>query len=93
MANAYKYGGNPEVLIDKLYQKGLMDGTGTGFLQKLIDSSIVLNANRFFWQENFSVEGNEYEIDLGATKKNPAWTVKQKTNRPVPTADNHQPMH
>ena len=92
MANAYKYGGNPEVLIDKLYQKGLMDGTGTGFLQKLIDSSIVLNANRFFWQENFSVEGNEYEIDLGATTKNPAWTVKQKTNRPVPTADAMAPL-
>lgn len=92
MANAYKYNGNPEVLIEKLYRKGLLNSDGTGFLQTLIDDTIVLNANRFFWQENFVVEGNEYEIDLGATRKNPAWTVRQKTNRPVPTADAMAPL-
>lgn len=90
MANAYKYA--PEVLVEKLFQKGLMDGTNTGFLQKLIDEAIVLNANRFFWQENFTLEGNEYKIDLGATQKNPAWTVRQKTSRPVPTADAMAPL-
>ena len=92
MANAYKYADNPQALIDKLYAKGLLNTAGNGFVQKLIDSSIVLNANRFFWQENFTVEGNEYQIDLGNTQKNPAWTVRMKTNRPVPTADAMAPL-
>lgn len=92
MANAYKYNDNPQALIDKLYQKGLVDGNGTGFLQTLINESITLEANRFFWQENFTVEGNEYKIDLGAKEKNPAWTVRQKTSRPVPTADAMAPL-
>ena len=92
MANAYKYADNPQALIDKLYAKGLLNTAGNGFVQKLIDKSIVLNANRFFWQENFTVEGNEYQIDLGNTQKNPAWTVRMKTNRPVPTADAMAPL-
>lgn len=92
MANAYKYQDNPQALIDKLYERGLVNGTGSGFVQKLIDQSIVLNANRFFWQENFAVEGNEYQIDLGDTQKNPAWTVRMKKNRPVPTADAMAPL-
>lgn len=92
MANAYKYADNPQALIDKLYAKGLLNTAGNGFVQKLIDSSIVLNANRFFWQENFTVEGNEYQIDLGNTQKNPAWTVRMKTSRPVPTADAMAPL-
>jgi len=92
MANAYKYPDNPQALVEKLYAKGLLNEGGNGFVQKLIDQSIVLNANRFFWQENFTVEGNEYQIDLGATKKNPAWTVRMKTNRPVPTADAMAPL-
>jgi hypothetical protein len=92
MANAYKYQDNPQALVEKLYAKGLLNETGSGFVQKLIDQSIVLNANRFFWQENFTVEGNEYQIDLGDTQKNPAWTVRMKTNRPVPTADAMAPL-
>ena len=92
MANAYKYQENPQALVEKLYAKGLLNESGNGFVQKLIDQSIILNANRFFWQENFTVEGNEYLIDLGDTKKNPAWTVRMKTNRPVPTADAMAPL-
>lgn len=92
MANAYKYQDNPQALVEKLYAKGLLNESGNGFVQKLIDQSIILNANRFFWQENFTVEGNEYLIDLGDTKKNPAWTVRMKTNRPVPTADAMAPL-
>lgn len=92
MANAYKYQDNPQALVEKLYAKGLLNETGNGFVQKLIDQSIVLNANRFFWQENFIVEGNEYQIDLGDTQKNPAWTVRMKKNRPVPTADAMAPL-
>lgn len=90
--NAYKYQDNPQYLVDKLYEQGLINGTGNGFVQKVIDQSIILNANRFFWQENFIVEGNEYLIDLGDTQKNPAWTVRMKKNRPVPTADAMAPL-
>lgn len=92
MANAYKYTGNPEQLVEKLYQKGLLNTQGTGFLQTLIDENIILNANSKFWQEHFVVEGNEYDIDLADLSKNPAWTVRQKTVRPVPTADAMAPF-
>lgn len=92
MANAYKYQDNPQALIEKLYAKGLINGNGNGFVQKLINDSITLRSNAYFWQENFSLEGGEYQIDLGATKKNPAWTVREKTNRPVPTADAMAPL-
>lgn len=92
MANAYKYTGNAELLIEKLYQKGLLNTGGTGFLQNLIDESIVLKANSKFWQEHFDIEGNEYDIDLGDLSKNPAWTVRMKQNRPVPTADAMAPF-
>lgn len=92
MANAYKYQDNPQALVEKLYAKGLINESGNGFVQKLIDQSIILNANRFFWQENFTVEGKEYLIDLGDTKLDPAWTVRMKTNRPVPTADAMAPL-
>ena len=92
MANAYKYTGNAEQLIEKLYQKGLLNTGGTGFLQTLIDNNIILKANSKFWQEHFDVEGNEYDIDLGDLSKNPAWTMRMKTNRPVPTADAMAPF-
>lgn len=92
MANAYKYQWTPDEAIDKLYQRGFMDGTNVGFLQTLIDNTIEIEANSFFWQEHFTVEGNEYEIDLGDLKKNPAWTVNQKVNRVVPMADAMAPL-
>ena len=92
MANALKYHFTPEQAIEKLYQKGFMDGTNAGFLQTLIDNTIEIEANRFFWQEHFIVEGNEYDIDLKDTKKNPAWTVRQKVIRPVPMADAMAPL-
>ena len=92
MANAYKYQWTPDEAIEKLYQKGFMDGTGTGFLQTLIDNTLEIEANSFFWQEHFTVEGNEYDIDLGDLKKNPAWTVRQKKNRIVPMADAMAPL-
>ena len=92
MANAYKYQWTPDEAIEKLYQKGFMDGTNTGFLQTLIDNTIEIESNSFFWQEHFVVEGNEYDIDLGDLKKNPAWTVNQKTVRTVPMADAMAPL-
>ena len=91
MANAYKYQFSPEEAVDKLYQKGLV-GNNNGFLQTLIDDSIVINANSFFWQEHFAVRGGEEPIDLTDLKKNPAWTVAQKTNRVVPMADPMAPL-
>ena len=69
-----------------------MDGTNVGFLQTLIDNTLEIEANAFFWQEHFTVEGNEYKIDLQDTKKNPAWTVRQKVNRVVPMADAMAPL-
>lgn len=92
MANALKYQWTPDEAIEKLYQKGFMDGTNVGFLQTLIDNTIEIEANSFFWQEHFIVEGNEYKIDMQDTKKNPAWTVRQKVNRIVPMADAMAPL-
>lgn len=92
MANALKFQLTPEEAIEKLYQKGFMDGTNVGFLQTLIDNAIEIKENTFFWQEHFRVEGNEYDIDMSDLKKNPAWTVRQKVNRTVPMADAMAPL-
>lgn len=92
MANALKFQWTPEDAIEKLYQKGFMDGTNVGFLQTLIDNTIEIKENTFFWQEHFRVEGNEYDIDMSDLKKNPAWTVRQKVNRTVPMADAMAPL-
>lgn len=92
MANAYKYAWTPDEAIEKLYQKGFAEGANAGFLQTLIDNTLEIGSNSFFWQEHFDVEGNEYDIDLGDLKKNPAWTVRQKINRIVPMADAMAPL-
>ena len=92
MANALKFQFTPEEAINKLYQKGLLDGTNQGFLQTLIDNAIEIDENAFFWQEHFRVEGNEYDVDISDLKKNPAWTVRQKINRTVPMADAMAPL-
>lgn len=92
MANALKFHFTPEEAVDKLYQKGLFDGNNQGFLQTLIDNTIEIDENQFFWQEHFRVEGNEYDIDLADTKKNPAWTVRQQIGRTVPMADAMAPL-
>lgn len=92
MANALKYHFTPDEAVEKLYQKGFLDGTNQGFLQTLIDNTIEIEENQFFWQEHFRVEGNEYDIDIADLKKNPAWTVRQKTNRTVPMADAMAPL-
>ena len=92
MANALKFQWTPDEAIEKLYQKGFMDGANVGFLQTLIDNTIEIEANSFFWQEHFIVEGNEYKIDMADRKKNPAWTVRQKVNRIVPMADAMAPL-
>lgn len=92
MANALKFHFTPDEAIEKLYQRGFMDGTNVGFLQSLIDNTIEIEENAFFWQEHFRVEGNEYDIDKSDLKKNPAWTVKQRTRRSVPMADAMAPL-
>ena len=92
MANALKYQWTPEEAVEKLYQKGFLDGTNQGFLQSLIDNTIEIEENSFFWQEHFTVEGNEYEIDIADLKKNPAWTVRQISKRTVPMADAMAPL-
>jgi len=92
MANAMKFYFTPDEAIDKLYQRGFMDGANAGFLQTLIDSTIEIKENTFFWQEHFRVEGNEYDIDRSDLRKNPAWTVRQLTKRSVPMADAMAPL-
>ena len=92
MANALKFQFSPEELVDKLYQKGFVDGSNSGFLQTLIDNTIEIEENSFFWQEHFRVDGNEYTVDIADLKKNPAWTVRQKINRTVPMADAMAPL-
>ena len=92
MSNALKFHFTPDEAIEKLYQKGFMDGQNRGFLQTLIDQKIEIKENAFFWQEQFRVEGNEYDIDIADLKKNPAWTVRQKINRTVPMADAMAPL-
>ena len=90
MANAYRNFWTPEDAIDKLYNK-LFDSDSAGLLQTLVDS-IVLDENANFWTEHFFVEGNEYQIDLSDTRKNPAWTVRQRNRRQVPMADPMAPL-
>lgn len=92
MANALKYEWTPEETVEKLYQKGFLDGHNQGFLQTLIDNTIEIRENSFLWQEHFRVEGNEYDIDIADLKKNPAWTVRQVVNRTVPMADAMAPL-
>lgn len=90
MANAYRNHWTPDEAIDKLYNK-LFDSDSTGLLQTLVDS-IELDENANFWAEHFIVEGNEYKIDLSDTRKNPAWTVRQRNRRQVPMADPMAPL-
>lgn len=92
MANAMKYNWTPDEMIEKLYQKGFMDGANVGFLQSLIDNTIEIEENAFFWQEHFRVDGSEYQIDRSDLKKNPAWTVRQTLRRTVPMADAMAPL-
>lgn len=92
MANALKFHFTPDEAIDKLYQRGFMDGANVGFLQQLIDATIEIDENQFFWQEHFRVEGNEYDIDRSDLKKNPAWSVRQIKRRSVPMADAMAPL-
>jgi len=92
MSNALKYQWSPEEAVEKLFKHGLMDGTNKGFLQTLIDETIKIEENAFFWQEHFRVDGTEYAIDKSDLKKNPAWTVNQKIARSVPMADAMAPL-
>ena len=92
MANALKFHFTPDEAVEKLYQRGFMDGANAGFLQTLIDNTIEIDENAFFWQEHFRVEGNEYDIDKANLKKNPAWTVRQRVARTVPMADAMAPL-
>ena len=90
MANALKTFWTPEETINKLYDR-LFDTGEVGFLQQLVDT-IDIDENANFWTEHFDVEGSEYDIDLADTKKNPAWTVRQRDIRIVPMADPMAPL-
>ena len=90
MANALKNFWTPDETIDRLYSK-MFDANGVGYLQQLVDT-IDIDENANFWTEHFVVEGNEYDIDISDTKKNPAWTVRERDIRVVPMADPMAPL-
>lgn len=90
--NANKYIYSAEEAIEKLYQKSLISDTNTGFLQNLIDSYFEYEANAYFWQEHFILDGNEYPANLADKTLDPAWTVRSKTNRVVSMADAMAPL-
>lgn len=90
MAQALKNQWTPDETINKLYDR-LFDSDNVGYLQQLVDT-IDIDENANFWTEHFTVEGSEYDIDIADTKKNPAWTVKQRDIRVVPMADPMAPL-
>lgn len=90
MAQALKNQWTPDETIDKLYDR-LFDSDNVGYLQQLVDT-IDIDENANFWAEHFTIEGSEYDIDIADTKKNPAWTVKQRDIRVVPMADPMAPL-
>lgn len=69
----------------------MLDTNGIGFLQELVDT-IDIEEDSNFWMEHFEVEGSEYDIDISDTKKNPAWTVRQRDIRVIPMADPMAPL-
>ena len=90
MPNALKTQWTPDETLTNLFTK-VVDANGVGYLQILVDS-INLKENANFWTEHFQVDGTEYDVDLSDTKKNPAWTVKQRDIRIVPMADPMAPL-
>lgn len=92
MANAYKYGFNPDAIIEKLFQKSLVGDGDNGFLQTLIDNAIEENANPMFWQEHFTLDGTEYKVNLANSKLDPAYTVNSVVRNAVPMADAMAPL-
>lgn len=93
MANAYKKQFNPDEALDLLYQRGLINSDGTSaFVQTLVNDQLEMDANEFFWQEHFTVDGAKYSINPSRPKEDPAFTVKSITRRPVPMANPMAPL-
>ena len=93
MANAYKYENmSSEEVLNKLYQKNYINDEYDGFLTTLINDNIVMDANLNFWMEAFTIDPSEYQINLGDTKSNPAYTVREVTHRVVPMAEAMAPL-
>lgn len=90
MAQATKSSWTPDETLEKLFTK-YFDNGETGYLQTLVDS-IELDENANFWAEHFGIDGSEYDVDISDTKKNPAWTVRQRDIRVVPMADPMAPL-
>ncbi len=90
MANAWKTQWTPDETLANLFTK-MLDANGVGYLQLLVDS-IDLDENANFWTEHFDIDGSEYDIDISDTRKNPAWTVRQRDIRVVPMADPMAPL-
>ena len=60
MAQAYKSEYSPEDVLEKLFQRGLLNTDGTSpYIQKIIDNNLEIQSNQFFWQEHFTIDGAE----------------------------------
>jgi len=93
MAQAYKNEYSPEEVLEKLFQKGLLNTDGTSpYIQKIIEDNIEKQANQFFWQEHFTIDGAEVPIDPSRPRQAPAYTVNSLVKRVTPMADAHSPL-
>ena len=72
MAQAYKSEYSPEDVLEKLFQRGLLNTHGTSpYIQKNIEDNIEKQANQFFWQEHFTIDGAEVPIDPSRPRQAP----------------------
>lgn len=93
MANAHKRQIDPEQAIDALFQRGYINSDGTSqYLQTIVDDMLVKDANQFFWEEHFSIDGTKYLINPAKPREDPSFTVTSIVNRPTPMANPMNPL-
>lgn len=93
MANAHKFQIDPEQAVDALFQRGLINSDGTSqYLQTVVDDMLERDANQFFWEEHFSVDGTKYLINPAKPREDPSFTVTSIVNRPTPMANPMNPL-
>jgi len=92
MPNANKYQFNADEALENIYRMGLFKDGSNGFIQTLINEQLEIASNSFFWQELFTVEGQEYPANLGKLKEPATWAVRSRNPRLVPMADAMNPL-
>lgn len=93
MAQAYKNEYSPEDVLEKLFQRGLLNTEGTSpYIQKIIDNNLEIQSNQFFWQEHFTIDGAEVPVNPSNPRETPSYTLKSIVRRVTPMADAHSPL-